>query len=243
MENTKMTVTLIDIANLKVEFFADRAFAKAKAEKEDLLYVAGIEDLGDVDLTGPQIVALYNATALELDTGLSPVARFATKEAGVKRLWANIQDLMNATTVSQEMMAENPAPPKSLIKLIETKSRDRAAPAKFTDTPPVASRRGTGINLAPLSKIYPCRQGSKQALLVDMLNRPQGATMAELLSAMSGGSKPWKEVTVKSGLNWDMNKIKGYGIRTTKRGTEDCYHLVLPAGVLSPAPHITKKGA
>ena len=35
--------------------------------------------------------------------------------------------------------------------------------------------------------------------------------MAELREKLT----PWKDVTIQSGLSWDMNAIKGYGIRTT----------------------------
>lgn len=218
-----MTVATIDIANLKVEFHADAAQAQKIAEQRDLIYVGKPDDLGDA-LTGGQMVALYNATAAELNTGLAPVKRFADKESGVKRLMANITDLWELRRTMEKATAK-PAP--------------KAKPAKAATAP----RRGTGINLAPLKTIYPCRAGSKQAILVDMLSREQGATMAELLEALSGGATPWKEVSVKSGLNWDMNKVKGYGIRTTKRGDDDCYHLVLPEGMDAPLPHTEKKGA
>lgn len=226
-KETEMTVVLVDIANLKVEFHADPAAAQAKADKQDLIYVGKPEDLGEA-LTGPQMVALYNATAAELNTGLAPVTRFATKEAAVKRTMANLTDLWELRRTMEKAQAK-PEKPKAAPK---------AKPATGT-----APRRGTGINLAPMKKAYACRAGSKQAILVDMLSREQGATMEELLEALSGGSKPWKEVSVKSGMNWDMNKVKGYGIRTTKRGDDDCYHLVLPEGLTAPVPHTEKKGA
>ena len=220
-----MAVATIDIANLKVVFHTDPAQARTIADAKDLLYVGEPEDLAE-GLTGGQMVALYNATAAELNTGLNPVNRFADKNSAVKRIMANITDLWE---MRRTMEKAQPAP--------KAEKAPKAKPAAS------APRRGTGINLAPLKKAYACREGSKQALLVDLLNRPQGATMAELLVALSGGAKPWKEVTVKSGLNWDMNKVKGYGIRTTKRGDQDCYHLVLPEGMTSPVPHTPKKGA
>lgn len=226
-KETNMTVATIDIANLKVEFHADPKAAQEKAEKQDLLYVGKPEDLAE-GLTGGQMVALYNATAAELNTGLAPVTRFATKEAAVKRTMANLTDLWELRRTMEKAQAK-PEKPKAAPK---------AKPATGT-----APRRGTGINLAPMKKAYACRAGSKQAILVDMLSREQGATMEELLEALSGGSKPWKEVSVKSGMNWDMNKVKGYGIRTTKRGDDDCYHLVLPEGLTAPVPHTEKKGA
>lgn len=218
----KMTVATIDIANLKVVFHTDPDQARAIADAKDLLYVGEPDDLGT--LSGPQMVALYNATSAELNSGLTPVNRFATKEAGIKRIMANLLDLFEVHRLEKKVKP----------KAVEIKTPKQKAPAV---------RRGSGINLPAMKKAYPCREGSKQAILVDKLSRPQGATMRELLEALSGGAKPWKEVTVKSGLNWDMNKIKGYGIRTRQRENgEDCYHLVLPAGMEGPVPHTPKKG-
>ena len=76
---------------------------------------------------------------------------------------------------------------------------------------PKAQRRSRGINLAPKAEAKACRSGTKQAILVDLLFRSGGASMAELREALT----PWKDITIKSGLGWDMNHQKGYGIRTT----------------------------
>lgn len=226
-ETTEMTCVTIDIANLAVKFHADVEAASAHADKHDQLLVGKPADLEA--LSGPQMVAVYNHLCDELNRrgglSLEHTKRFSGKEAGVKRIMANLADLWE---LEREAAKAAPAPKKA-----------KAAPAGGSPAP----RRGTGINLAPLAKVYPCREGSKQATLVDMLSREQGATMEELLAALSGGSKPWQEITVKSGLNWDMNKVKGYGIRTTKRGEVDCYHLVLPAGMSAPLPHTPRKGA
>ena len=76
---------------------------------------------------------------------------------------------------------------------------------------PKVQRRSRGINLAPKAEAKACRAGTKQAILVDLLFRSGGASMAELREALA----PWKDITIKSGLGWDMNHQKGYGIRTT----------------------------
>ena len=78
-------------------------------------------------------------------------------------------------------------------------------------TQPAAQRRSRGINLAPKAEAKACRYGTKQAILLDLLFRSGGASMAELREALA----PWKDITIKSGLGWDMNHQKGYGIRTT----------------------------
>lgn len=76
---------------------------------------------------------------------------------------------------------------------------------------PKARKTPRGINLAPKEKARACKAGTKQALLVDLLSREGGASMTELLRHLT----PWKIVTVRSGLSWDLNSIKGYGVRTT----------------------------
>lgn len=251
-EQTMTTFTLIDLANLTVKFAKDDVEFAHLAEETDLLAVGTQHDLEEANLTGPQAVALYNITAKELNTGLQEVKRFADKASASKRLWANLVDLAEQRARLGRVEASAKNKPLKTVDggkaVVANKSRDSAAPAKASDYPAPApkARRGTGVNLAPLKKAYACRAGSKQAILVDMLSREQGATMPELLEALSGGATAWKEVSVKSGLNWDMNKIKGYGIRTDKRGEEDCYFLVLPEGLTAPIPHTvaaSKKGA
>lgn len=214
-----MTCVTIDITNLDVQFHDDVTTAAEYADEHDILLVSAPGDLGE--LSGPQMVAIYNATADLLNANgnnLTHTKRFPNKEAGIKRIMANITDLWED---HREAQKRKPAPAK-----------------KGT----AVTRRGTGVNLAPKETIYPCRAGTKQSILVDMLSREQGATMKELLEALKGGKKPWQEVTVKSGLNWDMNKIKGYGIKTTQRDGQDCYHLTYPEGMDAPLPHTLRKG-
>lgn len=263
MENTVTNPTpiiaLIDLTNLTVQFANDAAAADASD-----LYTAGSAPELE-DLSGPQAVAIYNVLAGELNASpirshleaIPTTKRFADKGTATKRVWGLIELYHSlhvaaekdepeikavASTEKANHFTLNEAG-KAAVKAAKTIPEQIKAhvAAKTTTTP----RRGTGINLAPnaLGRVFACREGSKQATLVDYLNRPQGATMAELLVATSGGKTPWKEVSVKSGLNWDMNKIKGYGIKTTKRGDDDCYHLVMPKGMTAPVPHTPKKGA
>ena len=100
--------------------------------------------------------------------------------------------------------------------------------------------RGT-INLDAqdtVARVYPCRAGTKQAALVDALKG--GATMKELLDVCSkvNGGKNWTENSVKSGIYWDINKIKGYGVRTevSNKGVAR-YFLTYPPGMDKPLPH------
>lgn len=98
-----------------------------------------------------------------------------------------------------------------------------------------------GVSLEPPGFApLPCRVGSKQSILVDLLSRPEGATMEQLIDGLSGGT-PWKEITVRSGFGWDL-KHKGYGVESrftpTDQPEEDVetFHLVIPPGYAVP-PH------
>lgn len=95
--------------------------------------------------------------------------------------------------------------------------------------------RGTHLE-PPGTKLQPCLKGTKQSILVDLLRRPEGATMPELLEALSGGNRPWLEVTVRSAFGWDL-KNKGYGVRSEFDSyAVERFHLVVPAGKRIP-PH------
>lgn len=174
-------------------------------------------------MTGPELVALHNDCAASL--GCDPVKRFGTKADAIRRTWAKVQ----AWTEKQQALAAVPAP----------------APVAEKAKRPTA-RRGTNIQPKG-SPVLPCVIGSKQSVLLDELARPEGVTMAQLLTALSLGGKPWTEPTVRSGFGWDM-RGKGYGVRSTfdPDGTERFY-LVVPEGQAIPA-HVTrsallKKGA
>lgn len=84
-------------------------------------------------------------------------------------------------------------------------------PAKDAEMP--ALRRALKpLALAPKKTVYPRKADSKQALLIDLLSRPQGVTFGELYDALAATGKPWQGVTIRSGLAWDVNNIAGYGV-------------------------------
>lgn len=165
-------------------------------------------------MTGPELVALHNDCAASL--GCEPVKRFGTKADAIRRTWAKVQ----AWKEKQQEAAARPA----------------AKQAKGEPKP--RARRGT--DLKPTGEpVKPCLIGSKQAVLVDELSRPDGVTMAQLLAALAATGKPWTEPTVRSGFGWDL-KRKGYGVRSTigPEGVE-VFRLVVPDGRAIPA-HVAR---
>ena len=188
------------------------------------------------ELSGPALVELYNEVIGTFRNGESVqnVRRFADKKSAVSRTWKMLQRYAEA---NPEVEAEPvKAEPQKVETVNETTTTTVAASKAVKATAEKKARAPRGTNLvAPGHAPIPCREGSKQAMLLDMLSRPNGATMAELIEALSGGNKPWTEATVRSGFGWDM-KLKGYGVRSAfdADGTER-FHIVVPEGHAIPA--------
>ncbi len=188
------------------------------------------------ELSGPALVELYNEVIGTFRNGESipNVRRFADKTTAIARTWKMLQRYAEA---NPEVEAE---PVKAEPQKVETVNETNTTPvaASKAEKAPAEkkARAPRGTNLAaPGHAPIQCREGSKQAMLLDMLSRPNGATMAELIEALSGGNKPWTEATVRSGFGWDM-KLKGYGVRSAfdADGTER-FHIVVPEGHAIPA--------
>ena len=204
-----MTAVTVDIANLKINFHETVEEAVSYADSNDLIAVGRPEDLKV--LTGPQLVSLYNVLCDELNAGsgmgLVHVKRFSSADVGIKRIVKSMADL------HELKKGEKPEGVPAGAKELKSSKSKTIKTTTIKPTPKKTSRRSKGVNLEPAERAVPCREGTKQARMVDILWI--GASMPELLRVLAEGGKPWQEVTVRSGLNWDMNKLKGYGIRTT----------------------------
>ena len=188
------------------------------------------------ELSGSALVELYNEVIGTFRNGESVlnVRRFSDKTTAIARTWKMLQRYAEA---NPEVEAEPvKAEPQKVETVNETTTTTVAASKAVKATAEKKARAPRGTNLvAPGHAPIPCREGSKQAMLLDMLSSPNGATMAELIEALSGGNKPWTEATVRSGFGWDM-KLKGYGVRSAfdADGTER-FHVVVPEGHAIPA--------
>ena len=176
------------------------AEATAAADAGDRLLALSADHLSE--LTVKEGVALFAATAAPL--GIAAVKRFPDRATAARRIWANLVGLSAAEAGAEAGAATDPQPVAQAQAAGQPSPAPRPSAAK-------APRRSRGINLAPKAEAKTCRFGTKQAYLVDVLSRSCGASMAE----RRAGLTPWKDVTIKSGLSWDMNAIKGYGVHTT----------------------------
>ncbi|MFN3275073.1 MAG: hypothetical protein ACK41U_10400 [Paracoccus sp. (in: a-proteobacteria)] len=192
------TFATIDPAAAAFALHATEAEAAAAADAHDHLLVLIEADLSD--LTMKEGAALFAATAAPL--GIAPVKRFPDRTTAARRIWQNLVALSAGPAVPAA--APEVAPQPEAQPEAEAQKTQPRAKAK-------APRRSRGIALAPKAEAVASRAGTKQALLVDLLWRTGGASMSELREALGN----WSDATIKSGLSWDMNSVKGYGIRTT----------------------------
>jgi hypothetical protein len=257
----KITTFAYNPTAMTVTVHESRTAAELASKNQDAYLLTNEASFNGVETS--HLLALYNLVAPQV--GHEPTKRFATRGAGITRtlkllgLLAERQGSVVAPApVADTADASKPAPKPALPKA----SGDREVL-----TP---RRNPKGIDLDPKPKVFACRANTKQALLVDLLARPQGATFSELYAGMSTLGKPWAAVTVRSGLSWDINYVKGYGVKTehfngeqfNKMGRTDeaqqlgfgteaydptlvlpVYKLVLPKGMDAPLPHTPVKGA
>jgi hypothetical protein len=182
------------------------------------------------------LVGFYNAHAA------SPISRFSDKNAAARRTFEILEE------------AAQPA-------VIAVPAKVAKAPKKTKAKTP--RQRGiVNVKPKPVGQQVPCLEGSKQALLVDLLS--QGTSLWALETHLAQEGRPWDPKTIIAGFYWDVGSVKGYGVKTVLRtrqwmydnGEEAAseiesggdpeelvpmYYLVLPEGMKAPLPHRSRK--
>lgn len=94
-------------------------------------------------------------------------------------------------------------------------------------------RRKGLITVEPTAPLIPCRAGSKQQAIIDMLTG--GATLEQLQTVcVKKNGEPWDDNSIRSAMYYDI-KDKGYGVRTVFDANDvPTYFLVLPEGFDAP---------
>ncbi len=116
------------------------------------------------------------------------------------------------------------------------KASDKPAPK---DKAPAKKRKSGEVNVDPMKTLVAARAGSKQDLIIGLLN--VGATLNDLRKVCTkADGTVWDDNSIRSALYYDVHQ-KGYGVRTTWEGDVATYWLVLPANVTAPLPARTAK--
>jgi hypothetical protein len=140
---------------------------------------------------------------------LKPVKKFTDRKSAVVRIWQAIQvlgeDLLRASIRDAEAglkvaQAAQVAPQVPPVAPEATKARRRTTPATKA---PKAKKAAKAESAGP-------REGSKKAQVIAMLQRKNGATLAEIADKMG-----WKSWTVRGFMAGAMKKA-GYKIESFK---------------------------
>ena len=142
---------------------------------------------------------------------------FKSAKAAVSRIWERIQGLGEAAKPEAE-----PAKPKA-----DKKAKGGAQAAKGAPAKAKATKKATAAKNAPKAKKAAKaqesagpREGSKTAQVVAMLQRKNGATLAEIMDKMG-----WQKHTVRGFMAGAMKKA-GYAVESFKpEGGERTYRI------------------
>ena len=150
-----------------------------------------------------RLVAIWNSL-----TGVKPVKGFKNAKVAAGRIWESIQGLGEAATPQAQ-----PAKPKS-----DKKAKGGAQAAKGAPAKAKATKKTTAAKNSPKAKkaAKPAkeesgpREGSKTAQVIAMLQRKNGATLAEIMDKMG-----WQKHTVRGFMAGAMKKA-GYAVESFK---------------------------
>ena len=137
---------------------------------------------------GGRLVEIWNSL-----TGVDPVKKFTDRKTAIARIWKAIQSLRPATVEAQKAAA--PARNVGTRRAAKSKAARKAKVQKKVAT------EGHGA-----------REGSKTATILDLIRRPKGATLKELMAAAS-----WQAHSVRGFLSAVVTKKRGLKLESSKR--------------------------
>jgi len=198
----KMFTIETETNNVTVHATATQAEAVPAAERFST--EAGLAKLA-ADWPAARLAEIWNSLP-----GAKPVHKFTDRKKAVARIWKAIQSLgQSAPAAAPPPQATRPADaPAAPV----APPAPRVAPAK-TSPPRKASRGKKAPQPAPQ---VTARAGSKTGKILDLLQRPGGATLAEIMKATA-----WQAHSVRGFISGTVGKKMNLAVVSTRSGDGD----------------------
>ena len=202
-----MKTFTIDSDN-NITVFASLQQAKTSDQSDAVIFTSE-EDLAQLAGHWPthRLVDIWNSLP-----GFTPVRKFTDRKTAIARIWKAIQSLQPAPETEacpQRSRGEKVAP-----------SRD-VAPGRAAETKASGKAKGRKKG-APESQ--GAREGSKKAAILELLRRPNGATLKDLTAATG-----WQAHSVRGFISGAIVKKMGLTVESEKRPDgERAYRLATP---------------
>jgi len=186
-------------------------FAAAEQIPEGQEHFATEKELAAVAANWPadRLVAVWNSFAGVAGFGadLKPVKKFTNRATATRRIWTAIQKLGGAPDAKEETPAAAPA--KAPKAPMAAKGARKAA------KPALVKAKATKTAKKPATAKVP-REFSKKAIVLDLLKRKAGATMAEIAKATD-----WQNHTIRGFISGTLTKKMGLAIESTRSESGD----------------------
>ena len=182
-----MKTFTIDSDN-SITVFASMQQAKTSDQTDAVLFTTQ-EELAKLAAHWPthRLVDIWNSLP-----GFTPVKKFTDRKTAIARIWKAIQSLQPSPE------AEEKAAPSRDV------GTGRAAEPKATSKAKARKKSTTGGQGA--------REGSKKAAILELLRRPDGATLKDLMAATG-----WQGHSVRGFISGAIVKKMGLKVESKKR--------------------------